>query len=91
MFITFMVRGKFYETSRITSDKPDINSIGNLWGILAREECKNETQCANEGKLTSSIEIVGKNIFKQTLIGLSETIFGQLIRVVEKKVIFVKY
>ena len=87
-----MVRDQFCETSGLASKRSylDLNPIENQWGILARDVYKKGTQYANKNELTSSIEMAGKNISKQILIRLSESMIGRLITVIEKKGSFVE-
>ena len=63
---------------------PNFNPIENLWNILARKVYKNGTQYAIKDEVTSSIELAWINISKQNLTGLSESMTGHLIRVIEK-------
>ena len=63
---------------------PNLNPTDNLWKVLAREVYKKWTQYSNKDEL-ASIDRECKNISKQILIGLAESMTGPLI--IKEKVI----
>lgn len=73
------------------AQSPDLNPMENLWGILAREVYKNGMQYKNKQELMTSIKKAWKNIPKNVLKELTNSMTSRLIKVIEKKGDIINY
>ena len=67
------------------AQSPYLNQMENLWGILAREVYKNGMQYKNKQELMNSIKEAWKNIPKNVLKELTNSMTPRLMQVIEKK------